>query len=147
MWRDFLKSHATCFFGKTILPHWHTIAWHTLAQSADLIRLSRTTCFDATDESRLASWHDSIMSYTERLGATQLRRRLGEHWFNAKRMEPELERVELGFVALLAPSSHRQSHCSTFLQATKQNCSTSRAFGRSPARAVEEARAGALPNS
>jgi len=58
-------------------------------------------------------------------------------------VEPELEQVELVFVA---PLSRRQSCCSTFSPATVWSRFTFRVFGRAPAGAAGGAGAGALPN-
>jgi len=64
----------------------------------------------------------------------------------AKRVEPELEQVELVFVAPPAPPSRRQSCCSTFSPATVWSRFTFRVFGRAPAGAAGGAGVGALPN-
>ena len=63
-----------------------------------------------------------------------------------KRVEPELEQVELGFVAPSAPPPRRQSYSSIFSHATVWSRSTFEVFGRALAGATEEAGAEALPN-
>jgi len=68
---------------------------------------------------------------------------LGGFRLLVKWVEPELEQVELVFVA---PPARRQSCCSTFSPATVWSHFTFRVFGRAPAGAAGGAGVGALPN-